>query len=540
MRLYGNPQRQRFRTILLPSFARKLYEALFAPTAKHSTTHALTRDYARHLLELALLQAPGLLTSQEVARIRPPFKEGGIRRWRRSKDRNETEYREGNSPLGMDFANYTLGRLVPGRKNYDFDDPRYKRVKERILWRAYQLGYSLETFGAIDKDVARSNWDPNRNETNDRRIDRYGKKYAWIAYYELYGLYQDEGRLKNRWYTDEEARPSDIDIDPSFPGTPPRSRIWNANPFAGYSGDWQEWIDDNSCPPLETLFRVNSLAGHDGSWDLLNSWLLATDAAGGKEFFAHVNTMLIPTNQVDRFRELARTQPTRLSSNWSLPGSHYAFAGEFPWADVFGANGLSKISFTVGKTTRRVPSITPILPRKPEANGLFTLRFKKSFQMQERDVVESIPAFIPVQEVTWEDYHSGVNPGHTVWVPAREIAKSADLRFKPQNWRLDDKIGNVAAIYTKWADGDDNSQQACYLRSDILEKFCADNSYSVLRIVRGQRRIYWKQLETMEAEKKLDRIHAAFSALYHGSERLEAQRFDTDPLPADEPWPPSD
>jgi hypothetical protein len=539
MRLYGNQKRQKFRNVVLPVFARKLYEALFAPTAPQSTTHALTRDYARHLLELALLQTPGLLTAAELARIRPPFKEGGIRHWRRSKDRNEHEYRDGNSPLGMDFANYTLGRLVPGRKNYDFEDPNYRRVKERILWRIYQLGYSLQRFGEIDKQVARSNWDPNRNETNDRRIDRYGKKYAWIAYYELYGIFRDEGKLKSRWHTDEEVRPSDIDIDPSFPGKPATVRIWNDDPFVGYPADWQDWINDNTCPSLEALFRVPFVAGHDGSWDLLNSWILATDPEGGKEFFAHINMILIPTAQVDRFKHLAKTQPTRLSSNWSVPGSHYVFAGEVPWADVFFSDGSSNLSFTVGKKMRRVPSITPIWPHKQGANGLFTLRFKKSFQMQERDVVQSIPAFIPVHEVTWEDYHSGTNAGQSVWVPAGNIAKNAGLRMRPQTWQLDDESGNVAALSTKWANGDDNSQQACYLRSDLLEEFCAKNGYSILRIVRGQRRIYWKRLETLEEKGKLERIYVGFAAIYHNTERIETHRFDTDPLPADEPQSPS-
>ena len=155
--------------------------------------------------------------------------------------------------------------------------------------------------------------------------------------------------------------------------------------------------------------------------------------------------------------------------------------------------------------------------------------------MVERDIVESIPAFIPVQEMTWEDYHSGTNAGLSVWVPVRDIAKNAGLRMRPQNWQLDDATGNVAAISTKWANGDDNSQQASYLRSDILEKFCADNGYSILRIVRGQRRIYWKQLEILEAKGKLDHIYASFAALYHGVNRIETQQFDTDPLPADRP-----
>ena len=61
-------------------------------------------------------------------------------------------------------------------------------------------------------------------------------------------------------------------------------------------------------------------------------------------------------------------------------------------------NGLSKINFTLGKRTRKVPSITPIRSDKPQADGLFKLQFKKSFEMQKRDTVESIPSLIPVHE----------------------------------------------------------------------------------------------------------------------------------------------
>src|SRR5260370_33086749 len=45
------------------------------------------------------------------------------------------------------------------------------------------------------------------------KTDRYGKKYAWIAFFEMYGLQFDKGELQDHC----ESRPSDVDIDPSFP-----------------------------------------------------------------------------------------------------------------------------------------------------------------------------------------------------------------------------------------------------------------------------------------------------------------------------------
>lgn len=80
----------------------------------------------------------------------------------------------------MDFANYTLGRLVPDRSNYDFQNPEYKRVRGQIVGRMLGLGYSLERFGEVDREIASAGYYSGRTDNPDR-VDRYGKKYAWIA-----------------------------------------------------------------------------------------------------------------------------------------------------------------------------------------------------------------------------------------------------------------------------------------------------------------------------------------------------------------------
>ena len=163
---------------ILPRYAKELFETIFKKGCPHSTTHILMRDYARHSIEVALLHQASLLNADELKRIKPPFLDGGIRKWGKSKDRNEGEYREGNNPMGWDFSNYTLGHLVPDRSNYDFQHKGYLTVKANMFWRVYKLGYSLNRFGEIDKEIDRYNW----FFRNGNKIDRYGKKYCWIPF----------------------------------------------------------------------------------------------------------------------------------------------------------------------------------------------------------------------------------------------------------------------------------------------------------------------------------------------------------------------
>ena len=193
MALHCRPNRPKFRTQLLAKLARILYAKIFAVGAPNSTTHELLRDYARRIIELAQIHTPDLLTAQHKSRTVPPFKDGGIRNWQVVADSNEDKYRSGNSPLGMDFANYTIGNLVPSRSNYNFSHPEYKQVVGSIIWRIYQLGYTLEAFGEVDQQIAALHY---RDRGTRPPTERYGKKYAWIAYFEQYGYRKDLSLLK--------------------------------------------------------------------------------------------------------------------------------------------------------------------------------------------------------------------------------------------------------------------------------------------------------------------------------------------------------
>jgi len=156
-----------FVTEVLPSYGKQLYEAMFKSDSPHSTTHILARDYAKRTIDIALIHHPDLLTDDERERITPPFTDGGIREWGESEKSDE-----GPPPIRMDFDIYTLKGLI----NYDSAPGEHKRVNANVYWRIYDLGFSLENFGEIDKWISGENSNRGRYNEHPRKIDRYGKK----------------------------------------------------------------------------------------------------------------------------------------------------------------------------------------------------------------------------------------------------------------------------------------------------------------------------------------------------------------------------
>ena len=306
MALHCRPKRHLFRKKLLPEFAKDIYKQMFAPSAPRSTTHALTREFARRVIQLASLHDPSLLNKTEQSRTVPPFKDGGIREWKVMKDPNEEKYREGNAPLGMDFENYTIGGLVPDRQNYQYEHKEYKKVVGQIVWRIYQLGYSLEAFGDIDQDIVR--WQ-GYGRAERPNVERYGKKYSWIAYFEQYGLREDRGLLKREW-REEEDRPSDIDIDPSFPDNPHRLRMV-ADLLGDRSGAVSSWVEQGPTPEFGQYLLRPELFQVRGPWLLLDGHSGQRDKKAERRGYAILQSFLLLKDDLEEFVGLMEKEQPR-------------------------------------------------------------------------------------------------------------------------------------------------------------------------------------------------------------------------------------
>ena len=88
----------------------------------------------------------------------------------------ETDVVSVKNAISMDFGNYTIGHLIPKRRNYDFKNEDYKKTRNQIEYRIKELGYSSEQFKDIDREMGELSW---RAEQHDGvKVDRYGKKYS--------------------------------------------------------------------------------------------------------------------------------------------------------------------------------------------------------------------------------------------------------------------------------------------------------------------------------------------------------------------------
>src|SRR5206468_1442100 len=149
---HSDSRRPDFRKATLSPHARRIFDLMFKPEAPGRTTHVLTREYAQRFLELAQLHNRKLFSSSEVTRIRPPYSNGGRIAWQEL-EAPEDDVPGAESPFRTDFANYTLGRLVDGRRNYDFNHTGYRKVRSQVLWRVRQLGWTAEKFGQTDRAI---------------------------------------------------------------------------------------------------------------------------------------------------------------------------------------------------------------------------------------------------------------------------------------------------------------------------------------------------------------------------------------------------
>ncbi|GBG38681.1 NACHT domain-containing protein [Mycobacterium montefiorense] len=186
----------------LSSLLRHLADAFTGEAALAPTWHSLTRHYVSSMFEFASRFYPTAIPPEVKvplafvrAPIAEPLREGDPRR------------DEADHTLGMDFGNYTLGRLFRDRSNYDDDHPAHRDATDHLLGVVYALGWRSDLFETIEREIISAG-----REDDPGRLERYGKKYGWVGLYTVAGMLADEG---------QSSEVVEVDIDPTFPQAPP-------------------------------------------------------------------------------------------------------------------------------------------------------------------------------------------------------------------------------------------------------------------------------------------------------------------------------
>lgn len=444
----------------LPRFAREIYQAMFAPSATHPTWHALFQQYCLGTIAIARMVDPSCLSEDEAAYLLPPFSHLP------SPFDTMPQYdpalieRAKEAAIRMDFGNYTMGRLIPGRSNYDYRNPEYQRVLPAIVSRMLVLGYDPEQFEAVDRQM---NSGP-RMGNDKHKIDRYGKKYGWIAYFEMWGVRYAQGLFAE----DRSARPSDADIDPTFPLEAASVELPLPDLFSGQPSGTGDWIVRGPQPDYRNILEITEIDGLAGPWVLLDGFVEQNAPTDDRQVFTFLRGILVDNGEVDRLCGVfANLEYPGNDAIPKEPSYYYTYAGEMPFSSIPG-----------------VPVANEREDDRPEY-----------MVSADRWSNNGITVEIPVQTYSWESYHSALNQTSGVSLPSKRLCEALNLRYRANKWDLHD-VSGVASLYREVGEyGSHISGSFSYLRRDLLDSYLTQSGKALVWLMWGERGFHYRSAD---------------------------------------------
>lgn len=488
-------------------FARKLYEQMFTKNAPYGTHHTLMRDYALGVIRTALSINPTFLSEIERLDLEPPFAQICPPFPEPEKIVDE-QCIDGKSAILMDFGNYTIGRLIPGRSNYDVQNIEYQRVCKQIEWRIGNLGYKQSDFEAIDKEILNRSFYSEQDRSS--RVDRYGKKYSWISFFEMYGLRDARGLLaQNRAL----ERSSDCDIDPSFPKPPPGWRPPIPSMFVDSKINADDWVSGGWTPDFHPLLRISKINGHAGPWILLQGFVHRQDRGLNREIFTFLRGLFLRKSSIDWLRD--KFLNIEYPGNNQIPDGpedYYLFAGEAGISPRF-APGLKLPNGRYRRYVQEAFSGTKFIPTPSKQatnpkgksivvkflvntqDGLNTKtesgedEFFIPLQAGKWKKIPGVRVEIPYRRYSWESYHSAINSYSGFMLPAASIIAKLNLRTWHREIDFRDSDGQYATLYREQVNKhwDGNTHSLLYIREDCLRRYLTKTRQTIVWCNWGER-----------------------------------------------------
>ena len=495
----------------LNSYARSLYDAIFSEASPLKTTHILICEYASRTIELALQYDETLFSEEEVSVTKYPYEHGDRDSWGES-PLDATDYGYYGTPFRMDFANYTIGRLLPNRQNYDFDDPEYKKTRSQILWRVEELGWSEESFGELDKDISNSQ-SSYRGMEEKQKTDRYGKKYSWIAYHEMAGMLYPYDRLD--FYGDQ--RPSLIDIDPSFPEPMTAKSLFDVNLLGSPRQDNRKWMESGD--PALDFTSLLTYADNDVEWVVLDGHISQRETTIHRDTFCFIRSFLAPNDELPALLDHLQQQEMH-NTGWRLPDAPsigLIFSGEVGWCTTHPEINPIEMQFVIGQEEyeAEVPKIEHFLNGEPVDFHRAMFRSSTDGSLPEggddptasaenidqierrvsmvastltRDIHKIFRVYSPVCRLSCT-LDTASHDAESYITLSRGMNNHLQLANKPQSYDLFQQDGTQVTFNASERHDFNNNQSMFLMRKNLLEKYLEEKDLTLLRVVWGERNL---------------------------------------------------
>jgi hypothetical protein len=497
-------------------------------TSGENVEHILMRDYAEGILELV-----GHLSDD--GRVAPPeTRRQPASHFPPTNRISQSVVGRAKRAIRMDFGNYTLGRLLPSRGNYDYNHAGYKRLLKQVSWRIIDLGFDADRFNDVDAEISNSNSRFGRADSGEK-VDRYGKKYSWIAFYEAAGWRLLRGEDLYRY----DVRLSDVDIDPSFPDPPLTAPVPTDRIDFSAQRTIADWMGAGPTPNYKGLLQRDCIDGHSGPWSLLHGFVQQRSETGEREVFTFLRCLLVDEQNLRKVRRQFLSTPYPGNNAIpDLPENYYLFAGEIGWSAKFGLCNEDGARVRAAVTSTVFDRVVPVATRgraEPETNDRRLLElFDRLHEAGAGELGESEPpteAFqrvlkrikapkptryrhiagavveIPAWRFAWESYHSTQNNGGNPEYPSPAIVDFLGLEKRGGEADLFDLLGKRATICRNSPEANPyDRSHLLYIRSDLLRAYLGHMNKRLIWLNWGERGMHHSVSERLHHDSEMRRV----------------------------------
>jgi hypothetical protein len=372
-------------------------------------------------------------------------------------------------PFRGDFVHYTIPRLTKNRS-------AAAEATVHIHKRLRELGYEKLDFSQPQNQSLKPFFQGESIYGLAGKVDRLGKKYSWMAFFEYAGFLLNANEL-DVWDNEEDAprynRLSDVEIDPSMPtGSEKAEKIYTFDLF-GHRTESEEWTAKPMYFAAKEVIEYQE-AGKD--YSLLYGMIekRENDSYDVRSYLL-IEAFLVKTQDiVDNYNKIAGEE-----FDWRDDFNSYnliskVYFGELYWAD-------NTVNFK--QYYKDLPSGNIGRIEQPSEEVLNKLSYlEKRHLREERDVRLVFHIEAAYSDYNWES-QSEVFSGLGLTIPSTNIGKHLSLKADPKSLTFLDQNKEQATLhfsYEKQEAAHTDEQRLSYFRSDLLEQYLKDKGYTLI------------------------------------------------------------
>lgn len=455
-----------------------IYNLQFGNEPAAPSFNYIAIDSLKHIVDLAIYKGVFTIEEQELDLLKS-YNFNPIEQWQAATEDhvnyvtsivNSWHNSADSDPLRGDFVHYTIPRLQERGEA----GPGYRlTATANIYKRIIDLGYiTKDGFESSDKKE-NDFYFGNKPNGFEGKIDRLGKKYSWMAFFDYAGHLLNQGLL-NVWQGEEGDkvynRLGDVEVEVSNPKPLIlEDKLFNFD-LLQHKNNKESWTEK---PLYEESKLIWNQDFKEGNFTLVKGYLeQRPDKSYDVRTFLLIESFLVRKDDIIGKEEsiINRNLDWRNDINIGESLSNVYF-GELYWADnipdLKSESGSipteleEKVEYTL--TMRDIISSDDYEGKSVGDTVTETVKSRVSFEIEPTNT-----------EFMWE---SSSNIFKTLRgnIPSANLGKYLMLNADAENFQILDEVGNLAFKSYEFEDPDLIKQELDYLRTDLLKKYMDDN-----------------------------------------------------------------